>query len=125
MSLNVADRPMSNGDLAIGGGLVVALVGSLLPWHTTSLPTNFVCSDNAACGSGTIFQSSHNVFGYWSGAVFFAALLAGLALFVLRHFVPRVTLPRFTFSDAAAVLVGAYLVRPDLQTKVTGHALAG
>jgi hypothetical protein len=27
MSLNVAGKPLSNGDVAVGGGLVVVLVG--------------------------------------------------------------------------------------------------
>jgi hypothetical protein len=109
MTLKVAGKSLAKGDLAVGGGLVVALVGSFLPWHTTSLLNGDVCSDSAACGPGTVFQASHNVFGYWSGWVFFAALLVGLALFVLRTFVPHVTVPTLNFSDAT-IYAGAGMV---------------
>jgi|HubBroStandDraft_3_1064219.scaffolds.fasta_scaffold1836114_1 hypothetical protein len=59
MSLKGAGKPVSNGDLAIGGGSILALVAALQPWHTRSLPDDVVSSDNAACGSGTVFQASH------------------------------------------------------------------
>ncbi len=173
MHLKVAGKSLSNGALVVGGGLLVALVSSFLPWHTTSLPNDYVCSDNTACGPGSVFQASHDAFGYWSGSVFFIALLVGLALFVLRHFVPQASLPPFTFSDAtiyavigvvmalcsvlwlvtgggyavysalgpyssapgfgafigliaaAAVVVGAYLMRAEPQPRESGPALAG
>jgi hypothetical protein len=90
MSLKVAGKRLSNGDLGVGGGSVVALVGSFLPWHSTSLLNGDVCSDNAACGPGTVFQASHSAFGYWSGAVFFIALLVGLALDAIRSETERI-----------------------------------
>jgi hypothetical protein len=58
MSLKGAGKPLSNRDLAVGGGSIRALVAAFLPWHMTPLPNDFVCSDNAACGFGTVFQAS-------------------------------------------------------------------
>jgi hypothetical protein len=125
MSVNVAGKRLSKGDLAVAGGLVVALVGAFLPWHTTSVFNSYVCGDSAACGPGTIFQASHNAFGYWSGAVFFVAVLVGLALFVPRHFVSQVTLPRFTFSDATIYAgVGVVMALCGIVWLVTGGGYA-
>jgi hypothetical protein len=51
MSLKVAGKPLSNGDLAVGGGLFVALVAAFLPWHTTSVFNSYVCGNSAACSA--------------------------------------------------------------------------
>jgi amino acid transporter len=100
MALNNAGRPLSNGDLAVGCGFVLALLATFLPWQSTSLPNGYVCSDKAACGPGTVFQASHNAFGYWPGLIFFIAVLVGLTPFGIRRFVGQVTLRLFAFSDA-------------------------
>jgi hypothetical protein len=63
VSLNVAGKQMSNGALAVAGGLVVGLVDTFLPWHTTTFPT--------VLGSQS---GGHDALGYRSGWVFFLAV---------------------------------------------------
>lgn len=41
MPLNVAGKTLSNGALAVAGGLVVGLVDTVLPWHSTTIPVAF------------------------------------------------------------------------------------
>jgi hypothetical protein len=73
VSLNVAGKQMSNGALAVAGGLVVGLVDTFLPWHTTTFPT--------VLGSQS---GGHDALGYWSGWVFFLAVIVGIAMFAIR-----------------------------------------
>lgn len=73
MPLNVAGKQMSNGALAVAGGLVVGLVDTFLPWHTTTFPT--------VLGSQS---GGHDALGYWSGWVFFLAVIVGIAMFAIR-----------------------------------------
>ena len=39
MPLNVAGKQLSNGAIVVAGGLIVGLVDTFLPWHTTTFPT--------------------------------------------------------------------------------------
>jgi hypothetical protein len=89
MPLNVAGKPLSNGALAVGGGLIVALVDTFLPWYTTVFPTVYGLS-----------SGGHDALGYWSGWLFFLAILVGIALFVARNFVPQAGIPALPFTDA-------------------------
>lgn len=41
MPVNVAGKQMSNGALAVAAGLIVGLVATFLPWHSTTVPTVF------------------------------------------------------------------------------------
>src|SRR5580692_4068170 len=63
--MNVAGKQLSNGALAVAGGLVVGLVDTFLPWHSTTIPVAF----------GTT-SGSHDALGYWSGWIFFLAIPA-------------------------------------------------
>jgi hypothetical protein len=91
----VAGRNFTNGDAAIGVGLVVALVAVFLPWYSAS----FNCSGSAFCG-GLNTSVSVGALNDWPGWLFFLAVLAGLALFIIRTFVPTITLPTMPQPDA-------------------------
>lgn len=91
----VGGRTYSNGDTAIGVGLIVALIATFLPWYSAS----FSCSGSALCGSLNT-SASVSALNDWAGWLFFLAVLAGLALFVIRTFVPSVTLPTMPQPDA-------------------------
>jgi hypothetical protein len=91
--LNVAGKQLSNGAIVVAGGLVVALIDTFLPWHSTSVPVAF-----------GVDSGSHDALGYWSGWIFFLAILVGIALFVLRTFAPQVSIPALPFSDAMIYL---------------------
>jgi hypothetical protein len=91
----VGGRNYSNGDTAIGVGLIVALIATFLPWYSAS----FSCSGSALCG-GLNTSVSVSALNDWPGWLFFLAVLAGLALFVIRTFVPSVTLPTMPQPDA-------------------------
>jgi len=90
----VAGRNYTNGDAAIGVGLIVALVATFLPWYSFS----YSCGGSPLCG--TLANGSVSALNDWPGWLFFLAVLAGLALFIIRTFVPTVTLPTMPQPDA-------------------------
>jgi hypothetical protein len=113
--LNVAGKQLSNGAIAVAGGLLVALIDTFLPWHSTSVPVVF-----------GVESGSHDALGYWSGWIFFLAILVGIALFVLRTFVPQVSIPALPFTDAMIYLgIGIVMLLCALLWLVTGGGYAG
>jgi hypothetical protein len=90
----VAGRNYTNADAAIGVGLIVALVAVFLPWYSFS----YNCGGSPLCGS--LANGSVGALNDWPGWLFFLAVLAGLALFIIRTFVPTVTLPTMPQPDA-------------------------
>ena len=97
--IDLAGRKLGTSDLLVGGGLVLALITTFLPWYSAS-----------ASVAGFSSSVSINGFNYWSGLLFFIVVLIGLALFVLRTFVPTVSLPAMPLNDAALYMViGVFL----------------
>jgi hypothetical protein len=96
----VAGRHYSNGDTAIGIGLVVAFIATFLPWYSAS----FNCGGSALCNG---LNTSFSVSGLndWPGWLFFLAVLVGLALFILRTFVPTFTIPQLPQTDAMIYMI--------------------
>jgi hypothetical protein len=91
----VGGRTYSNGDTAIGVGLIVALIATFLPWYSAS----FSCTGSALCG-GLNTSVSVSALNDWAGWLFFLGVLVGIALFVIRNFAPSVTLPTMPQPDA-------------------------
>jgi hypothetical protein len=113
--MNVAGKQLSNGALVVAGGLVVGLVDTFLPWHSTSIPVAF-----------GIDSGSHDALGYWSGWLFFLAILVGIALFVMRTFVPQVSIPALPFTDAMVYAgIGVVMLLCALLWLATGGGYAG
>ena|SRR5580704_8640498 len=113
--MNVAGKQLSNGALVVAGGLVVGLVDTFLPWHSTSIPVAF-----------GIDSGSHDALGYWSGWLFFLAILVGIALFVMRTFVPQVSIPALAFTDAMVYAgIGVVMLLCALLWLATGGGYAG
>jgi hypothetical protein len=101
MPLNVAGKPLPNGALVAGAGLIVALVDSFLPWRSASIPWGLVCSAVRQCVVETgAFNGSHSALVYWPGWVFFIAVLVGLVLLFLRTFMPQLTISPMPSTDA-------------------------
>lgn len=97
----VAGRNFTNGDAAIGGGLIVALIAVFLPWYRASADSG---------PNGYNFSVSINGLSHWTGVLFFLALLVGIALFVIRNFVPTVKVPTLPQPDAMLYLgIGAFM----------------
>jgi hypothetical protein len=98
--MNIAGKKLSNGDVAIGAGLIVGLIALFLPWY------GFTESFSGFSSSGSV-----GGLNYWSGWFFFLAVLVGLALFILRTFVPSVAIPALPMNDAVTyMVVGAVMV---------------
>jgi hypothetical protein len=117
----VAGRNYSNGDAAIGIGLVVALIAVFLPWYGAS----FNCGNvsGLACGS---YNTSVGALSGWAGWLFFLAVLVGLAFFVLRTFVPTVQLPALPQSDAVLfVILGIFMAVMAILYLVTYGGVSG
>jgi hypothetical protein len=88
MPMKIGERNLTNGDITIGAGLLVALIATFLPWYSVS-----------ASGGGFSYSASISGFGYWSGILFFIALLVGIVYYVLRTFVPGVAIPAMPTAD--------------------------
>jgi len=98
--MNIAGKKLSNGDVAIGAGLIVGLIALFLPWY------GFTESFSGFSSSGSV-----GGLNYWSGWFFFLAVLVGLALFILRTFVPSIAIPALPMNDAMTyMVVGAVMV---------------
>jgi hypothetical protein len=105
--MNIAGKKLSNGDMAVGVGLIVGLIAIFLPWYSYSY------SSGAIVGITGGFSSSASVGGlnYWTGWFFFLFVLIGLALIILRTFVPTVAIPALPVDDAVSyMIVGAVMV---------------
>ena len=104
--MNIAGRKLSNGDLAVGAGLIVALIAIFLPWYSASYNVSGIAGIPGYSGS-----VSTGGFSYWTGWFFFLATLVGIALFALRTFVPTVAIPALPLNDAMTyVSIGAFMV---------------
>jgi hypothetical protein len=105
--MNVAGKKLSNGDLAVGIGLIVGLIALFLPWYSYSY------SSGAIAGVTSGFSDSASVSGlnYWTGWFFFLFVLIGLALIILRTFAPNVAIPALPINDSMTyIVVGAVMV---------------
>jgi hypothetical protein len=110
--MNVAGKKLSNGDIAVGAGLIVGFISVFLPWYSASF------SGEAGFGG---FSTSVGGLSYWSGWFFFLAVIVGIALFILRTFVPTVALPAMPLDDAMIYLIlGAVMVVMALLWLVAG-----
>ncbi len=96
----VGGRTYSNGDTAIGIGLLVGLIAVFLPWYRVSFE------------GGVLGNYSNGVsgFNFWTGLLFFLAVLVGIALFVIRNFAHQVKLPDIGQPDGILYLgIGAFM----------------
>ncbi len=110
--MNVSGKRLSTGDIAVGAGLIVGFISVFLPWYSASF------SGEAGFGG---FSTSVGGLSYWSGWFFFLATIIGIALFVLRTFVPTVAVPAMPLDDAMIYLVlGAVMVVMALLWLVAG-----
>ena len=100
---DIGGRQFGNGDTLIGGALIVGLISVFLPWYSATVN----CSGIPGCGG----SASVTAFNYWTGLLFFLAVLVGLALFILRTFVPTVTLPTMPQPDAVLYMsIGGFML---------------
>jgi hypothetical protein len=96
MPAQIGGRTYSNGELAIGGGLVLALINYFIPWWWTE--SSSYSGPNIAGLGGTNFSSGIGGFGSIWGILGFIVLLALIVLFALRTFAPNV-LPALPTAD--------------------------
>jgi hypothetical protein len=87
--MDIAGKKLSNGDVAVAAGLIVALIAVFLPWYSSS----------ASVGAAS-FSASASGLAYWSGWFFFIFTLIGIGLFVMRTFVATVAMPALPANDA-------------------------
>jgi hypothetical protein len=103
----ISGRNFSNGDTAVGVGLIVSLIAVFLPWYSVSSNCNGVSAGCAAFN----YSASVGGLSYWTGWFFFLAVLIGLGLFILRTFATQVALPALPQSDAMLyTIVGVFMV---------------
>ncbi|HEY1411629.1 MAG TPA: hypothetical protein VGF36_05780, partial [Rhodopila sp.] len=100
---DIGGRKLGNGDTLIGGALIVALISVFLPWYSATIN----CSGIPGCGG----SASVGALNYWTGWFFFLAVLAGLALFIVRNFVATVTLPTMPQPDPVLFMaIGGFML---------------
>jgi hypothetical protein len=107
--MNIAGKRLSNGDLAIAGGLLVGLISVFLPWYSVSENESAICGGLPGC-SNVSFSSSVSAFGLWAGWLFFLVLIVGIVLFVLRTFVPGVNVALPVVDNLIYTVVGGAMI---------------
>jgi amino acid transporter len=97
MPANIGGKTYSNGQLIIGGGIIVAFINWFIPWWWAE-SSSYSGPSYAGLGSDLNQSSGIGGLGYWAGWLGFLVLLCLIALFVLRNFVPNV-LPALPVAD--------------------------
>jgi hypothetical protein len=95
--MNIAGKKLSNGDIAVGAGLIVGLIALFLPWYGYTYSGGGILGIS---GSGSV-----GGLNYWTGWFFFLAVLVGLALIIMRTFAPTVAIPALPLNDAVTYMV--------------------
>ncbi len=105
MPAQIGGRTYSNGELVLGGALVVALINWFIPWWWA-----YSFNYSSISGLGGL-NSSGGIggLGSWSGWLGFLALLVLIALFVIRTFAPQV-LPALPAADYLIYAVGGVFI---------------
>jgi hypothetical protein len=107
MPANIGGKTYSNGQLLIGGGLILSLINWFIPWWW-----GYSSSYQGAAQfgiSGGSYSGGTNGFGLWSGILGFIVLLALIALFAIRTFAPNV-LPALPVADWMIYTVGGVFI---------------
>ncbi len=99
--MNIAGKRLSNGDIAVGVGLIIGLIALFLPWYSYSYSTGSI----AGVTSGFSDSASVGGLSYWTGWFFFLFVLIGLALIILRTFAPTVAIPALPLNDSMTYIV--------------------
>jgi hypothetical protein len=105
MPATIGGKTYSNGQLILGGGLILALINWFIPWWWTA---SFSYSGIAGVGS---YSSSTGIggLGSWSGWLGFIVLLVLIVLFAVRVFAPT-ALPALPFADYLIYAVGGVFI---------------
>ena len=91
MPAQIGGKTYSNGELILGGGLVVALINWFIPWW-------WAYSFTGLAGYGLNSSGGTGGFGDIWGILGFIVLLALIALFAVRTFAPQV-IPALPVQD--------------------------
>jgi hypothetical protein len=107
MPAQIGGKTYSNGELAIGGGLILALINYFIPWWWSS---SYSYSGSSVAGLGSSSASAGiGGFGYWEGVIGFIVLLVLIALFAVRTFAPQV-IPALPVQDFMIYVVGGVVL---------------
>jgi hypothetical protein len=105
MPAQIGGKTYSNGQLILGGGLILALINWFIPWWWTA-SYSFSGVDGIA---GYSSSTGIGGLGSWSGWLGFLALLVLIVLFALRTFAPQV-LPALPAADYLIYAVGGVFI---------------
>jgi hypothetical protein len=97
MPAQIGGRTYSNGELAIGGGLVLALINWFIPWWWAE-SSSYTGPNIDGLGAAANSSSGIGGFGDIWGVLGFIVLLALIVLFALRTFAPN-TVPALPVAD--------------------------
>ncbi|MGD1052901.1 MAG: hypothetical protein ABR950_03645 [Candidatus Dormibacteria bacterium] len=107
MPAQIGGKTYSNGQLAIGAGLILALINYFIPWWWSS---SYSYSGSSIVGiAGSSASSGIGGFGYWEGVIGFIVLLVLIVLFALRTFAPQVV-PALPAQDFMIYVVGGVVL---------------
>jgi len=104
MPAQIGGKTYSNGQLILGGGLILALINWFIPWWWA-----FSFNYSGLAGYGVSTSGGSSGFGNWSGLLGFIVLLVLIVLFALRTFAPQV-LPALPAADYLIYAVGGVFI---------------
>jgi hypothetical protein len=108
MPANIGGRTFSNGQLLVGGGLVVALINWFIPWWWAT-SSSYSGPDAGLLGGASNVSAGTSGFGEWYGVIGFIVLLILIVLFAMRTFAPK-SVPALPVQDYLIYVVGGVVL---------------
>jgi hypothetical protein len=105
MPAAIGGKTYSNGQLIIGGGLLLALINWFIGWWWTSSASSSAVSIGGFSSPGYSVSAGISGLGYWEGVIGFVVLLVVIVYFAVRTFAPQV-IPALPVQDWMIYTVG-------------------
>jgi hypothetical protein len=99
MPAQISGKTYSNGQLILGGGLILALINWFIGWWWVSSESSTGYSVGGVTVGSTNISAGISGLGYWEGDIGFVVLLVLIVYLAVRMFAPQV-IPALPVQDS-------------------------